>query len=98
MNNIDKKTVSSFSDEWKRFDQESLRGNEHQYLFNKYFDIFPWEFLPNNSKGFDMGCGSGRWAKYIAPNIRILNCLDPSKKALEVAKKKPSKAKKLSIF
>ena len=86
MNNIDKKTVSSFSDEWKRFDQESLRGNEHQYLFNKYFDIFPWEFLPNNSKGFDMGCGSGRWAKLVAPKIGKLTCIDASVDALHVAK------------
>ena len=45
MNNIDNKTVSSFSDEWKRFDQESLKGKEHEYLFDKYFGIFPWNFL-----------------------------------------------------
>ena len=33
-----------------------------------------------------MGCGSGRWAKFIAPKVKILNCIDPSFKALKVAK------------
>jgi len=86
MNNIDNKTVSSFSDEWKRFDQESLKGKEHEYLFDKYFGIFPWNFLSNNSKGFDMGCGSGRWAKLVAPKIGKLTCIDASVDALHVAK------------
>ena len=33
-----------------------------------------------------MGCGSGRWAKYIAPKVKLLNCIEPSPKALKVAK------------
>ena len=34
-----------------------------------------------------MGCGSGRWAKLVAPDVKNLNCIDPSYKAIEVAKK-----------
>ena len=34
-----------------------------------------------------MGCGSGRWAQLVATKISKLNCIDPSKEALEVAKK-----------
>ena len=34
-----------------------------------------------------MGCGSGRWANFIAPKVKILNCIEPSKQALDVAKK-----------
>ena len=52
-----------------------------------YFDIFPIEELDKNSIGFDMGCGSGRWAKFIANKVGTLNCIDPSKQALEVAKR-----------
>jgi len=33
-----------------------------------------------------MGCGSGRWAKYVAPRVRFLNCIDPSSAALNQAK------------
>ena len=87
MSNIDKKTVSSFGDEWKRFNQEALKGDEHSYLFEKYFHIFPWDTLPKNANGFDMGCGSGRWAKLVAPKIGKLSCIDPSIEALSVAKR-----------
>ena len=60
MSNIDKKTVASFGDEWSWFDQEALNGAEHAFLFDKYFQIFPWNDLPDAAEGFDMGCGSGR--------------------------------------
>ena len=87
MSNIDKKTVSSFSDEWTRFDQEKLKGDEQKYLFEKYFHIFPWDALPKNAIGFDMGCGSGRWAKLVAPKVGKLICIDASAEALDVAKR-----------
>lgn len=84
--NNDPKTVSSFGDEWKRFDQKEIIGDEQEYLFDAYFHIFPWESLPNEAKGFDMGCGSGRWAMLVAPKIAKLNCIDPSSEALKVAR------------
>jgi 2-polyprenyl-3-methyl-5-hydroxy-6-metoxy-1,4-benzoquinol methylase len=85
-NNKDQKTVEGFGDEWERFDQSQLNEDEHRDLFNLYFSIFPWEKLPENSSGFDMGCGSGRWAKLLAPKVGTLHCIDPSS-ALEVAKR-----------
>jgi len=84
--NKDFKTVDGFGDEWERFDQSSLDGEERVLLFEKYFRIFPWELLPVDAIGFDMGCGSGRWAKLVAPRVGKLHCIDPSS-ALEVAKK-----------
>ncbi len=35
-----------------------------------------------------MGCGSGRWAKLMAPRVSELHCVDASEKALAVTKKK----------
>jgi len=84
--NIDHDTVNSFSDEWSRFDQTMLDGEEAREIFDKYFDIFPWSSLPENASGFDMGCGSGRWAWLISPRVGHLHCIDPSG-ALEVAKR-----------
>ena len=84
--NKDQKTVDGFGDEWERFDQSGLDEIEHHELFEKYFSIFPWSSLPADSVGFDMGCGSGRWAKILAQRVGTLNCIDPSS-ALEVAKK-----------
>lgn len=38
-----------------------------------------------------MGCGSGRWARLMAPRVGTLYCIDPSS-ALEVAKRNLSDA------
>ena len=84
-NNIDVDTVNSFGDEWARFDQIELSDRERQRIFDDYFAIFPWERLPRDATGFDMGCGSGRWAKLVAPRVGHLHCIDPSS-ALDVAK------------
>jgi len=85
MKNIDEKTVKSFGDEWGRFDQSALPDSESARIFNDYFSIFPWDELPPDCEGFDMGCGSGRWAKLVAPKVKHLNCVDPSS-AIEVAR------------
>jgi len=84
--NIDKKTVQSFGDEWAHFDQSGMNDTESLKIFKDYFDIFPWHKLPDNAEGFDMGCGSGRWANFVAPKINHLHCIDPSK-AIDVARK-----------
>ena len=84
--NVDHKTVEGFGDEWLRFDQSDLPEQEQQALFDNYFSMFPWKILPDNAQGFDLGCGSGRWAKLVAPRIGRLNCIDPSI-ALDVARK-----------
>lgn len=83
-------TVDGFGDEWERFDQSQLPTQEHISLFNSYFKVFPWTSLPENAAGFDMGCGSGRWAKLVAPRVGVLHCIDPSS-ALDVARRNLSK-------
>jgi SAM-dependent methyltransferase len=84
--NIDLATVEGFGDEWERFDQSGLAGEEHERLFQAYFHIFPWNRLPDGAVGFDLGCGSGRWAVKVAPRVGKLHCIDPSS-ALEVARR-----------
>lgn len=83
--NLDPKTVASFGDEWSRFDQSSMSIIEAEKAFNEYFAVFPWESLPAGAEGFDMGCGSGRWARWVAPRVGRLHCVDPSQ-AIEVAR------------
>jgi len=89
--NIDSKTVEAFGQEWSRFDQTGATDAELQKVFEQYFSIFPWESLPANAVGFDMGCGSGRWANFVAGRVGKLNCVDASKEALAVAKSKLSR-------
>jgi ubiquinone/menaquinone biosynthesis C-methylase UbiE len=84
--NIDLPTVDGFGDEWERFDQSELDSQEAQKLFDMYFNVFPWSDLPKNAEGFDLGCGSGRWAKMVVPLVGRLHCIDPSS-ALEIARR-----------
>ena len=83
--NIDELTVQGFGDEWSRLDQSQLSDSERNEIFSTYFSIFPWGKLSHDSVGFDVGCGSGRWAQIVAPRVGTLHCIDPSD-ALVVAK------------
>ena len=85
--NIDKQVVAGFGDEWSRFDQSELSEDELGKMFDNYFNIFPWEKLSAESVGFDLGCGSGRWAKMVAPRVGKLHLIDASGDALAVAKR-----------
>ena len=82
--NIDHFTVEGFGEEWNAYKQTD--PNALKSSFDQYFSIFPWELVNTSSEGFDMGCGSGRWASFVAPHVGKLNCVDPSEKALRVAK------------
>ena len=90
MKNLDKKTIKSFGDEWLHFDQSGMKNKEAYKIFKSYFSIFPSNKISKFSEGFDMGCGSGRWAKYTAPRVGLLHCIEPSM-AIKVAKKKLKK-------
>jgi SAM-dependent methyltransferase len=85
--NVDKNVVEGFGDEWSRFDQSTLTEEELQQMFDNYFNIFPWEVLKADAVGFDLGCGSGRWAKLVAPRVGTLHLIEPSPDALAVAKR-----------
>jgi SAM-dependent methyltransferase len=84
--NLDKQVVAGFGDEWSRFDQSALDDAELQRMFDNYFNIFPWDALPGGAAGFDLGCGTGRWARLVAPRVGLLHLIDPSD-AIEIAKK-----------
>lgn len=85
--NLDRDTVTGFGEEWSVFTQDGLENEKLQQQFDGYFAIFDWSALAPNAEGFDMGCGSGRWAKLVAPRVGCLHCLDASPKALAVAKR-----------
>tara|TARA_B100000586_G_C20047525_1_gene400512 strand:- start:264 stop:1091 length:828 start_codon:yes stop_codon:yes gene_type:complete len=98
MKNIDKKTVEDFGEEWNKYNQSSIPDEELKKSWNQYFDMFSFEELSNDSEGFDMGCGSGRWAKFVANKVHLLNCIDPSEKALNVAKQNLSNFSNIRYF
>jgi ubiquinone/menaquinone biosynthesis C-methylase UbiE len=85
--NRDENVVAGFGDEWDRFDQSELSTAELVSMFDNYFNIFPWDAIPEDAVGFDLGCGSGRWAKFVAPRVGQLHLFDPAEKALAVARR-----------
>ncbi|MFO1247313.1 MAG: class I SAM-dependent methyltransferase [Alphaproteobacteria bacterium] len=85
--NLDPGIVHGFGEQWSKYDQAAMPKEDVQREFDGYFDIFPWELVSKNATGFDMGCGTGRWAKLVAPRVGHLNCIEPSR-AVETARKK----------
>ena len=81
--NIHVETVEGFGREWGHYDQSALGTSEAQDIFHDYFGLFDFTGL---GEGFDLGCGSGRWARFVAPQVGKLHCIDPSD-AIEVARR-----------
>ncbi len=82
LHNADADVVAGFGDEWARFDQQAVPDAEITRRFDEYFSVFPWASLPSGAEGFDAGCGSGRWARHVAPRVGKLNAIDASSQAL----------------
>lgn len=95
--NLDAATVQGFGEEWSAFDQTGLPESEARAHFDSYFHVFRWDLVGGKSSGFDMGCGSGRWAKLLAPRVGHLHCVEPSA-AFEVAKRNLAGIDNVSLY
>ena len=74
--NIDHKTVESFGEEWTKFD--SFSPEEIKNAGDQYFDIVTDQMLNRNTTVLDLGCGTGRWTKYIGDKAGFIEAVDPS--------------------
>jgi ubiquinone/menaquinone biosynthesis C-methylase UbiE len=97
--NIDPDVASGFGHEWSTFRQQAseFSGKDREAIFASYFSIFPWQDLPADAVGIDVGCGSGRWSVMVAPRVGHLHLLDASKDALAVARQNLSEAGNVSF-
>lgn len=75
--NIDQQTVSSFGEEWKAF--HGFSEADLKRLGDLYFDIVPPEMLNDTMKVVDIGCGSGRFIRYLKGRYAKITGIDPSK-------------------
>jgi len=74
--NIDIDTVDSFGEEWSKF--SSFSEVEIKNAGDQYFDIVTEEICNSSSVVLDMGCGTGRWSKYLANRVKFIEAIDPS--------------------
>lgn len=79
------KVINDFGLEWQKFSSFDPKDKKLEKIFNDYFKIFPKEYLNKDKIGFDLGCGTGRWALFVAPKVKKLFCIEPSE-AIEVAR------------
>ncbi len=82
----DEPVIRSFGEQWQHFRHDDAANDaDLRAAFEAYFCIFPWRELPDQAVGADIGCGTGRWARHVAPRVHRLLCFDPSE-AIEVAR------------
>ena len=97
--NIDSDVAAGFGHEWSTFRQSDAEFSsaDREAIFQSYFHIFPWDELPPNPVGIDVGCGSGRWSVVVAPKVGHLHLLDASEDALAVARQNLADATNVSF-
>lgn len=74
--NIDKCVVETFGEEWLKFND--FTEKDILVAGNEYFDIVTENIINKNSYVLDIGCGSGRWSKYLSSKVKFIEAIDPS--------------------
>lgn len=73
--NLDSRTIRAFGAEWRKF--HGFNDIDLTSIGNDYFDLVNINQL-RDCIVLDVGCGSGRWAKYLSPHVKYLEAIDPS--------------------
>lgn len=74
--NIDKKVVNEFGEEWLKFNDFSDKSISQ--IGEEYFDIIDESIVNKQTYVLDIGCGSGRWTKYLSAKAGFIEAVDPS--------------------
>jgi SAM-dependent methyltransferase len=74
--NLDEEVVKSFGEEWSKF--HDFEEAEIKRIGDMYFDIVDESIVNKDSYCIDIGCGTGRWSKYLSRRAGFIECVDPS--------------------
>jgi SAM-dependent methyltransferase len=74
--NIDKKVVDEFGHEWLKFHEQD--DEQIQKAGDEYFDILTDDMVSSRTYALDVGCGTGRWTKYLSKKAGFIEAVDPS--------------------
>ncbi len=78
--NINKDVVDAFGEEWLKF--QHYTDEDIRSLAIMYFDILTDDIINKNTYALDIGCGTGRWTKYLSNRIGFIEAIDPSNAVL----------------
>src|SRR5215213_1871754 len=74
--NIDHSVVEEFGDEWLKF--QNYTDHTIDIFVKEYFDILDETMVNKNTYAIDIGCGTGRWTKYLSTRAGFIEAIDPS--------------------
>ena len=74
--NIDKKVVQEFGEEWLKFND--FNNKNIKDAAEQYFDIIDDNMVNKQTYALDIGCGTGRWTKYLSAKAGFIEAVDPS--------------------
>jgi len=74
--NIDKEVVRSFGDEWLKF--HDFSDEIITDIAKEYFDLLNDDIVNKNTYALDIGCGTGRWTKFLTQKAGFIEAIDPS--------------------
>ena len=82
--NLDPNVIESFGEEWSKFNH--FDHEEIKRIGDEYFDILNPILDKSSTYLIDLGCGTGRWSKYLAPRVKSIEAMDPSKAIYSASK------------
>ena len=74
--NIDNKVVQGFGEEWLKF--KNFSDSEIDSIAADYFDIIKENMVNSDTYGMDIGCGTGRWTRFLSKKAGFIEAVDPS--------------------
>lgn len=82
--NIDNEVVRSFGDEWLKFHDfsDEIIAN----IAIEYFDLLNETNVNKYTYALDIGCGTGRWTKFLTNKVGFVEAIDPSNAILAADK------------
>ena len=79
----DRELVEGFGEEWVKF--HSFSPEDLERIGAELFDMWPGGRQGRVEAMLDIGCGSGRWSRYLADRCAHIDALDPSDAVLKAA-------------
>lgn len=74
--NIDHSVVQAFGKEWLKF--QEYTDDTIDIFVKEYFDLLDDKMVNKNTYAIDIGCGTGRWTKYLSTRAGFIEAIDPS--------------------